>query len=165
MILNIWAQNHDWPQRNFIAARPRRPEGKWIFFVWDSEYGLGRMPEGFSADSFERAFGIRHNLISRKFVALMESEHYQRYFLEEVSRQLEGALHPYNVLAHIRRHRDLIAPDMVDDLHRKFPDNDTQLWRDSVRDLEVFAEQRDAVFRRMIFGSDRFSVPTDERKH
>ena len=27
------------------------------------------------------------------FVALMESEHYQRYFLEEVSRQLEGALH------------------------------------------------------------------------
>ena len=165
MILNIWAQNHDWPQRNFIAARPRRPEGKWVFFVWDSEYGLGRMPEGFSADSFERAFGIRHNLISRKFVALMESEHYQRYFLEEVSRQLEGALHPYNVLAHIRRHRDLIAPDMVDDLHRNFPDNDTQLWRDSVRDLEVFAEQRDAVFRRMIFGSDRFSVSTDERKH
>ena len=52
------------------------------------------------------------------------------------------ALHPYNVLAHIRRHRDLIAPDMVDDLHRNFPDNDTQLWRDSVRDLEVFAEQR-----------------------
>ena len=127
--------------------------------AWEG-YRKGSRPTVSSALS-----GIRHNLISRKFVALMESEHYQRYFLEEVSRQLEGALHPYNVLAHIRRHRDLIAPDMVDDQHRNFPDNDTQLWRDSVRDLEVFAEQRDAVFRRMIFGSDRFSVPTDERKH
>ncbi|MEM7233608.1 MAG: CotH kinase family protein [Planctomycetota bacterium] len=45
MLVNLWAQNHDWPHNNWYAARERVPEGKWIFLCWDSEFGMGLMSE------------------------------------------------------------------------------------------------------------------------
>ncbi|MDX2109334.1 MAG: CotH kinase family protein [Verrucomicrobiota bacterium] len=42
MILNMYAVNWDWPQKNWYAASARNPEGgaplrKWIFLPWDTE--------------------------------------------------------------------------------------------------------------------------------
>ncbi len=38
VIVNVWAANRDWPQRNWYAARTREdPAAKWIFVNWDAE--------------------------------------------------------------------------------------------------------------------------------
>ena len=38
VLLNIWAQNVDWPHNNRIVARPRAGvDGRWRFIVWDAE--------------------------------------------------------------------------------------------------------------------------------
>jgi methionine-rich copper-binding protein CopC len=48
MIVNIWAQNHDWPQKNWYAASMRDPADpagaplqKFRFYTWDMESTLG----------------------------------------------------------------------------------------------------------------------------
>jgi spore coat protein CotH len=51
LILNLWAQNEDWPHNNWYAARPRRADGKWFFLTWDAEYSLGLRPQGYQANS------------------------------------------------------------------------------------------------------------------
>ncbi|MDE2994226.1 MAG: CotH kinase family protein, partial [Chloroflexota bacterium] len=38
VLLNIWAQNVDWPHNNRVMARPRAGvDGRWRFIVWDAE--------------------------------------------------------------------------------------------------------------------------------
>ena len=46
-ILNIYAQNYDWPRHNWYATR-NRDNGRWIFLPWDSEYAFGSGNKGFS---------------------------------------------------------------------------------------------------------------------
>ncbi len=37
LILRLWTADWDWPHNNWAAACELSPQGKWRFFVWDSE--------------------------------------------------------------------------------------------------------------------------------
>ena len=80
MILNIWAQNHDWPHKNYFAVRPRSDDGKFVFLSWDAEISLGLYPPGFEADTFERAL-VRGEALSDLFAGLMANRRYQELFI------------------------------------------------------------------------------------
>lgn len=46
-VLNIFGQNHDWPQNNFVAARRRDQAGaRWRFFENDAEWAMGLRDTG-----------------------------------------------------------------------------------------------------------------------
>lgn len=158
MILNMWAQNHDWPHNNWYAARERKPDGKWIFLSWDAEFGIGLIPQGYGEDSF--AFTLtRGGYIREIFEGLLENAGYRAYFLREVERHLEGALYPDNVLARIRRLRDLVSPDMGAEcvLFGRTLD----AWRSNLAAMETFAAGRGAVFLRTIQNSTLYDFPVD----
>lgn len=51
-VLNIFGQNHDWPQNNFVAARRRDQAGaRWRFFENDAEWAMGLRDTGWQRDS------------------------------------------------------------------------------------------------------------------
>jgi autotransporter-associated beta strand protein len=41
LIVNAFAAMWDWPHNNWVAARERSPQGRWRFYMWDAEGGLG----------------------------------------------------------------------------------------------------------------------------
>jgi hypothetical protein len=159
MILNIWAQNHDWPHKNYFAARPRRPDGKWIFLCWDGEFGLALYPPVHDADTFERACIRGGSAIGDILMSLLRSPHYQRYFLQRFEHHLKAALHPDNVLARIRRIRALIGSDMLNEVQATFPELDAELWRRNVDEIEMFARHRGDAIWKHVFGSPRIRIP------
>ncbi len=40
LILELFTNNADWPDVNWISARERTPGAKWRFYVWDSEFAF-----------------------------------------------------------------------------------------------------------------------------
>jgi autotransporter-associated beta strand protein len=41
IIVNAFAAMWDWPHNNWVAARERSLQGRWRFYMWDAEGGLG----------------------------------------------------------------------------------------------------------------------------
>jgi len=158
MILNIWAQNHDWPHKNYFAFRPRTPEGKWIFLVWDAELSLGLYPLGYENDTFQRAL-VRPGAIRDIFSALFQNVGYQELFLERLERHLDGVLEPRRVQARLRRLRAMVNDDMTAEITQLFSERHVSLWKQNLDDLEDFVRQRPAALRRHVYGSDRVRVP------
>ncbi len=148
MILNIWARNHDWPQQNWFAARPRRADGRWLFLVWDAELGVS----GAETDSFARLFEGSRSRIQDVFMALMRNSHYQQFFLAEMERHLEGVLAPDNVIAHIRRLSARIENDLRFDA--ALAGRTDTVFRTQVQEMETFARRRPAFLRAMVINSE-----------
>ena len=159
MILNIWAQNHDWPHKNFFAARPRRPNAKWIFLSWDGEFGFGLYPAVFDADTFTRALTRGGSGIGEIFASLLRNPHYQRYFLDRFKRHLMESLRSENVLARVENLRDLIGPDMHKEILLTFPERGFDLWQQNVNQIEEFARNRGKAIWNHIFSSPRITLP------
>ncbi len=156
MILNIWAQNHDWPHNNWYAARPRRADGKWIFLSWDAEFGMGKSPGGWSSDTFSHALNSGAS-ISAPLISLMRSPVYANYFLNKFNEWIAGPLSSGNVLAEIARHRDRISGDMIEECQLSGQSINT--WNNTIRGLEQFARNRPGAISNIINNSPRFPFP------
>ena len=156
MILNIWAQNHDWPHNNWYAARPQRPDGRWIFLSWDAEFGLGRSPGGFSNDTFAHVMGngATHASVLR---SLLSHPVYQSFFLQKLDEYLAGPLSPDNVLRSVRLHASTIDPDMAEEA--ALTGQSITTWRNNIRSIETFAARRGSAIRNHIYNSTRFTFP------
>ena len=165
MILNIWAQNHDWPQRNFLAARPP-PAGRQMDLL---RLGLRVRPGKDAGGVLGRQFRARFGNTPQPDLQDVCRADGERALSKVLSRRSESSTG--RGAPSLQRAGPHSAPPGSHRSGRgrrpapEFPRQRYSALADSVRDLEVFAEQRDAVFRRMIFESNRFSVPTDERKH
>lgn len=156
MILNIWAQNHDWPHNNWYAARPRRADGKWIFLSWDAEFGMGKSPGGWSTDTFSHALSSGGS-ISAPLISLMRSPAYANYFLNQFNQYITGPLSSENVLAEIARHRDQIAGDMIEECQMSGQSINT--WNNTMSGLQQFARNRPGAISNIINNSPRFPFP------
>lgn len=64
LILNFYAGNADWSRSaNWYAIRPRRPDGKFQFFVWDAEQTFGEVDANtLSLDDDESPMRLFHKL-------------------------------------------------------------------------------------------------------
>ena len=158
MILNIWAQNQDWPHNNWYAARP--PGGRWIFLSWDAEFGLGRVPGGFSSDTFQHVMTSGAGLAGM-MQGMLRLQDYQKYFLEELDRYLEGPLSPESVLAHVDRVRDIVAPDIGEEAALPPPSGGfaRSTWDRNINDIRTFAQRRPAVIRQFVLRNGTFTIP------
>ncbi len=156
MLLNIWAQNHDWPHNNWYAARPRRPDGKWIFLSWDAEFGIGLIPSGYSEDTFEFVF-TRSGYLRDILNGLLANADYRRYFVNEADRHRYEALSPERVLGHIDHHADAIRDDINEEA--ELFSRSTSSWESNIRGCEEFARRRGPIFFNDIQNSGRFNFP------
>ena len=119
MILNIWAQNSDWPHKNYYLVRPRVPGGKWIFLSWDAESVLGLHQRILDLNTFHRAL-TRGGLLTETFSALMRNPRYQELFVERFERHMAGVLEPERVVE---------KPDLMADIGPSGPRSTTNRRR------------------------------------
>ena len=146
IILNMWAQNHDWPHNNWYAFR--RVGGRWRFLSWDAEWGIGLSPTGFSRDTYAHVVGSRKKGTIRDiFVALVNNAGYTEYFQSEVERYLDGPLSPENVIEKIIRHQGEIAPLMPLECTVVARGNSPLNWIRGIQSLVQFAQNRPRHFR------------------
>ncbi len=115
LILNTWAQNHDWPHNNWYAVRSTELGGKWRFLCWDAEWGLGLNPSGYSEDSLSFALQ-RGGVLTDLFRALFQNAGYRTEFEAALERALAGPLAPDAVVARIEAEADAIDPAMRHEL-------------------------------------------------
>ncbi len=153
MIVNIWAQNHDWPHNNWYAARPRRPDGKWIFLSWDAEFGIGLNPNGYGANTFRFVFD-RGGYLREILEGLLANQRYRAFFLGEFERHLAGALSVGNVLNRIRLLRDHVVGDIPEEVAQF--NRTLSHWRGNVAEMETFARNRGPIILNFVKNSQRF---------
>ena len=142
-ILNLWAQNHDWPDNNWYAARSRAEGGKWFFLCWDAEFSAGLQPAGYGRDSLRRALSNRGSL-KEILAALWMNDSFRRGFGKRAHEQLASVLEPSAVTQHIER---LVAEARsgvaVEAALYRVP---MESWLDNLDGLFRFARRRNRNF-------------------
>ena len=161
MILNIWQDNHDWPQNNWYAARPRTSDGKWIFLNWDAEFILGLDATFEGANTFHAVFRSNDNLGPTAFRVLLsrllKDPRYRNEFADEVDRYLEGVLSPTNVITHARRLATSIRPDVREELART--NGRQEDWEANLEHLHATIRERGPQVRHQVFSHPGFTFP------
>lgn len=156
MILNMWAQNHDWPHNNWYAARRREPGSKWIFLSWDAEFGIGLNPQGFGADSFSNTLG-RNGYLRDILVELLESEEYRARFIDDLEWHLSQSLHPENTLVRLERLVDIVEPDIQEELDQF--GRTAGHWMNNVQAMRTFLNNRNEIFLDHVRNSQQYDFP------
>ena len=170
-IFQIYSGNIDvWG--NYVRFRPRAPEGKWRWIMWDMDLTFGLEPDvPVSHDSL--AWHTRDNprpdlgpawadgdlwltVMLRK---LLENEGYRTYFINRFADLLNTTLHPTCVIAKIDSFASAIEPDFS--LLKMTPwrsDWGFSLdeWKANVEGLRDFARQRPEYVRSFIH--DKFGL-------
>ena len=156
MLVNIWAQNQDWPHNNWYAARPRTPDGKWTFLCWDAEFGLGLHPSGHTSNTYDFVFG-RGGHIADIFTGLHNSRIYRGYIRGEAERFASFQFNSDRVTFWIESLRAHVTPDMEDEL--RFINKSMSGWNSNVNALVSFAENRNQHFLQHVRNSSRTQNP------
>jgi len=109
LILNFYAGNSDWDRSaNWYAIRPRIPNGKFQFFVWDAEQTLGDVDANIlSLDDDESPM--------RLFQKLSDNVAFRALFAARAKQLLfdNGALAPTAAAERFRRLSDSIRPALT----------------------------------------------------
>ncbi len=114
LLVNLWADNRDWPQRNWYAARERDlPGARWRFFHWDAEQTFSSNTEEVDADRDSLAAAREGNGPLAAIIArLLTSPEFRVRLVREYERQSLGALHPERVHALLDAEAESIAPEI-----------------------------------------------------
>ncbi len=112
-LLNIWAQNRDWPGRKWIMARPQEePDARWRLFVWDAEVTF------VAAENTLARVVTNESDLGQVLVSLLQNAQYRAYFAAELERHLAGALSPERVLAQLDALEAAVRPAMSAEAER-----------------------------------------------
>jgi hypothetical protein len=127
MLLNFYGANADWDRAsNWYAARPRKPNGKWHFFVWDAERTLENVEDNrLSTDDDQSP--------TRIFQRLRENETFRKQFAARARKHLSdgGALSPNSTATRYRALAQQIELAVIAESAR---------WGDYRRDVHPYRE-------------------------
>lgn len=114
VITLLYAANPDWPWNNVKAWRPRTPEGRWRWLLYDLDYAFhgGHLDAG--ADTFAelRSDQNRTTGTARLLFALLANASFQDAFLNRFADHLNSTFAPERVVAIIGAMQAAIAPAM-----------------------------------------------------
>ena len=168
-ILNIWAQNTDWPRHNWYAFRARDDLAKWRFLPWDAEYAFGGGAAAFKEDV--NMFNTIQNqaekyAFSDLLARLKENDDFARAVVLRYRSLAQSVLQPdrFKAMMHARstqieraipfesdRWGHLFAPDYI---------CDATTWQQALDAMESFAENRDHYVQQHLNSNLANSVET-----
>ena len=118
-LLNVRAQNRDWPRWNRIVARPRGgPDTRWRFIVWDAEATFER-----DENTFERVV-VGGTRLGQVLASLLQNAQYRAYFIAQIKRHLAGALDTESVRARLAALAAELRPEMAAEAARWLPNQE-----------------------------------------
>ena len=101
--------------------------------------------------------------------SLLRSEGYQRFFVEQLDRFLQGALADDVVLSGIDRIAGHVAPDIPEEIAAALADRppasrpDVATWQNAVEELREFTRGRGAQVRSFVVRSPEFTLTRAQR--
>ncbi|MBN1892962.1 CotH kinase family protein [bacterium] len=164
-ILNIFAQNWDWPRHNWYAAR-NRDNGRWIFMPWDSECTFGSSNQGYR-DSMNM-WQVIADQASYPFPSFLKnlkrSEAFRRDVALRFEQQFATHLHPDRLLQLLDDRLNQIRTAIPFEAERwgdaRSPDvYGLSDWLDAAESMKKFIRNRGAKVSAQL-QSEGFILPT-----
>ena len=152
ILLNIWAQNRDWPAANQLVARPRAgPDGRWRFFIWDADAALF----GDSEDTFSRIVttSVRHDRgrLGQMLASLLQNAQYRTYFAAQVEHQRAEVLDTTSVRARLDALAAEVRPELAAEAARWRPDEEpaglVAQWETALQKVVDLLDAREQLLR------------------
>lgn len=163
-IFEIYSGNIDvWG--NYVRFRPRLPDGRWQWIMWDMDltFGLG-LEIGVSHNTL--AWYTRDELrpdlspawadgdlwLTLPLRKLLGNKGYRNYFINRFADLLNTTLHPQHVIAKINSLTAIIEPDIPRDIARWRSEwgGSVNEWKANVEKMRDFARQRPYYVRQHI---------------
>jgi len=140
----IFFRNHDWPQNNIDYWRPRTPDGRWRWLLYDTDFGFGYdgNPEAWKYDSLKRVAVDELNGHTRMFQKLLASPVFRTQFLVRYADLMNTVFLPDVVIARIDAMEAEIAPVVAEHIVRWRDPTSLSNWHGEVEVLRQFAAGR-----------------------
>lgn len=144
LLVNMNAATWDWPQNNWYAARPRRADGRFAFYVWDAEGAFGNNnPKTFNSFADAQGSLPSYAPVGRLYWWLAQSAEFKLLFADRIYAQFfgGGALEESHVTARFSELKTELDPMMQ--YYRGYPVSTSVLsWLDGRREI-LFGQFRD----------------------
>jgi len=164
-IAQIYFNNTDWPGNNIKFWRPRTPEGRWKWILFDTDFGFGVWDDVVYRPSYNTLeFALEPNgpdwpnppwstFLLRK---MMENLDFRNDFINRFADRLNTAYSYQTVLNHINQMAAGIETEIPHHLSRwnQWGEN-TDTWKANVNTMRAFASSRVSYMRNYI--SQHFS--------
>ena len=151
-LLQIYAANTDWPNKNAYQFRSRAPDGRWRWIPWDTDRGFGAFPfyspGDVEADFIQRVLGP--DLDESKaplFRMLVENPAFVSRFLARAAHLLNTTLAPESVIPLVDELAAEIEPDIAYETTRW---SSLAQWKASVKEIKDFGARRPDYLRQHI---------------
>ena len=151
-LLQIYAANTDWPNKNVYQFRSLAPEGRWRWMSWDTDRGFGAYPffspGDVEADFIERVLGPGPDESKAPLLReLMDHPAFVNRFLVRSAHRLNTTLAPESVIALVDELAAELEPDIAYETTRWISQAQ---WKASVQDLYDFCTQRPEYLRQHV---------------
>jgi len=154
MICEIFFNNLDWPHNNVKYWRPRTNDGKWRYFFYDADGGLGNWGATASHDMLGQILGGGHQ-VTGVFSSLLDSQDFLNRFVNRYSDFMNTNLSADESIPVAREMALKIHPEIVNSQIRWA--STFSVWRWNMSDIATFLEQRVAYARQHV--STHFGLP------
>jgi hypothetical protein len=162
----VFFDNTDWPGNNIKYWRPRTPDGRWRWMLYDADFGLGNWRGDPSADSFAPALAPDHEgwpnppWSTELFRLLMTSPEFVETFADGYADELNTDLRPEQTRAALHDLASAIEPEIhrhaerwgywTDGVIERRMRNGYELWADEVAWIDFWLGARPAWARQHV---------------
>lgn len=161
-ITNIYIDNTDWPANNNEFWRPKRPDGRWRWFLYDTDFGFGLHDSAaYLHNTLEFALNDEGDnwpnpafatLLLRK---LLENRSFKNDFINRFDDLFNFNFQPTRIIDKINQIKNLILGEIPRHLERW--DRLLRYWNRDIDELYFFAEHRNEYMRAFIL--EEFDLP------
>jgi hypothetical protein len=145
-VAQIFLNNTDWPGNNIKYWRPRTPDGKWKWMLYDTDFGFGLVNDyTFNMLDFatEDAGPDWPNPPWSTFLlrSLLQNEDFRVDFINRYADLLNTSFRPDTIINQIDEKKSIIISEIVNHMNR-WGGGDIWQWLTNVQVLRTFATQR-----------------------
>jgi len=156
-LIEIYCGNTDWPAVNSRYWRPRTPDGKWRWMLYDTDsgFGLTKGDRAYEHDTLAFAATMARpehyypngEGFTRLLRKLLRNTAFRARFINRMADLLNSRLAPDTVVAQIDAKQAAILPHMQEHLNRWARPDTLANWNTRVETMRNFARERPAYLR------------------
>jgi hypothetical protein len=153
-VAQIYYDNSDWPGNNIKWWRQSKPESKYRWLLFDTDFGFSLSP--FGNETGDELLHYKHNTLGIAtdpggdewpnpphstflFRSLLENETFRNLFINTFCDHLNTTFQPERVIEILNEYKNLFEPEMS--RHRqRFPSSKS--WTRELSNMNTFAEKR-----------------------
>ena len=152
----IFVNNLDWPYNNIKFWKPRTPNGKWRWIIYDTDYGFGLWnATNYWDNSLEYATDDDSELSTNPpwstflLRTLLQNQEFRELFINRFCDLLNTNFKPEKIIQQIDQKSSVIASEIPRHIER-WQDtwqNYIGNWDDRIQHLRNYAEQRTPIMK------------------